>query len=112
MARTISDCSKISVNRAEIEKAVISKIRGKSGRTLEIGCSAAIYRNIFRGDYVGLDLSSLEFPKTDKGSFVVGSGYYLPFIDEAFDFVLCLAVLEHVEHPDMLVREISRVLKV
>ena len=112
MMKAVSDCSQISIPRAETEKAVIPRIRGRSGRILEVGCSSAIYRDVFRGDYVGLDLSCLEFPKTGKGSFIVGSGYYPPFRDEVFDFVLCLAVLEHVKYPDKLVKEISRVLKI
>ena len=110
--KAVSDCSQISIPRAETEKAVIPRIRGRSGRILEVGCSSAIYRDVFRGDYVGLDLSCLEFPKTGKGSFIVGSGYYPPFRDEVFDFVLCLAVLEHVKCPDKFVKEISRVLKI
>ena len=111
--KTVSDCSRISVPRAETEKMVLSRIRGKSGKILEVGCSTAIYRNIFYGDYVGLDLSDLEFPKTDeKHNFLVGTGYNLPFKNGTFDFVLCLAVLEHVKYPDKLVKEISRVLKI
>ena len=109
----VSDHSRISIPRAETEKIVIPKIRGKSGKILEVGCSAAIYRNTFHGDYIGLDLSDLEFPKTDKKhNFLVGTGYNLPFKDRTFDFVLCLAVLEHVKYPDKFVKEISRVLKI
>ena len=75
----VSDCSRISVPRAETEKMVLSRIRGKSGKILEVGCSTAIYRNIFYGNYVGLDLSDLEFPKTDeKHNFLVGTGYSTP----------------------------------
>ena len=89
--KTVSDCSRISIPRAETEKNVISKIRGKSGKILEVGCSAVIYRNIFRGDYIELDPSNLEFLKTDKKhNFLVGTGYNLPFKDRTFDFVLCL----------------------
>ena len=89
--RVASDCSRISVPRAETEKIVLSRIRGKSGKILEVGCSAAIYGNIFHGDYIGLDLSDLEFPKTnEKHNFLVGTGYNLPFKNGTFDFVLCL----------------------
>lgn len=111
--KTVSNCSKISISRAETEKMILSRFHGKSGKILEVGCSTAIYRNIFRGDYIGLDLSNLEFPKTDeKHNFLVATGYNLPFKNGAFDFVLCLFVLEHVKYPDKLVKEVSRVLKI
>lgn len=38
-------------------------------------------------------------------------GYKLPFEDDSFDLVLCSHVIEHVEHPRMLLREIKRVSK-
>jgi ubiquinone/menaquinone biosynthesis C-methylase UbiE len=36
-------------------------------------------------------------------------GYTLPFADKAFDMVYCTHVLEHVEHPRILLRELRRV---
>jgi SAM-dependent methyltransferase len=42
---------------------------------------------------------------------VVCVGEDLPFASEQFDFVLCLAVLEHTKHPWSAVQEILRVLK-
>lgn len=38
-------------------------------------------------------------------------GYELPFEDDVFDVALCSHVLEHVEYPRKLIREISRVSK-
>jgi ubiquinone/menaquinone biosynthesis C-methylase UbiE len=38
-------------------------------------------------------------------------GYYLPFKDTAFDLSVCSHVIEHVEHPRVLLREIGRVSK-
>ncbi|MEM7015788.1 MAG: class I SAM-dependent methyltransferase [Pseudomonadota bacterium] len=42
---------------------------------------------------------------------VRGVGEVLPFVDNSFDAVLSLAVLEHVKDPFLCAREISRVLK-
>ena len=35
----------------------------------------------------------------------------MPFADQAFDFVVCSHVLEHVEHPDAVIAELTRVAK-
>lgn len=40
---------------------------------------------------------------------VEADGQYLPFADGAFDYVICLHVLEHVEKPDFLLKEMMRV---
>jgi hypothetical protein len=42
---------------------------------------------------------------------VVGIGEDLPFVDNQFDFVFCLAVLEHTKRPWLAAREIIRVTK-
>ena len=41
--------------------------------------------------------------------FVIGDALHLPFRDQAFDFVVCSHVLEHVEDPEQMLRELSRV---
>lgn len=44
-------------------------------------------------------------------TFVNADGEHLPFKDEEFDYVICKHVLEHVEHPEQFVKELSRVAK-
>ena len=41
----------------------------------------------------------------------LGDGERLPFPDEAFDFVLCSEVLEHVSAPGRLLEEVARILR-
>jgi len=43
------------------------------------------------------------------GSIVLGSGTQLPFSDASFDVVCEVAVLHHVPHPNMMVKEMLRV---
>lgn len=103
---------RVSASRRQFEEIVLPRIKGKGRMTLEIGCSSAMYRGVFDGFYVGLDITPIEFPESDeKHVFIVGDGCNLPFRDSCFDFVFCDAVLEHIRRPDKVVRETSRVLK-
>ncbi len=43
--------------------------------------------------------------------FVVGDIYNLPFKDDAFEFVICHHVLEHLDDPELAASELSRVAK-
>lgn len=40
---------------------------------------------------------------------VEADGQYLPFADGSFDYVICSHILEHVENPELLIRELTRV---
>ena len=46
-----------------------------------------------------------------KKIFVEADVEHLPFKDKAFDFVFCAHLLEHVEHPDHAIGELTRVAK-
>lgn len=43
--------------------------------------------------------------------FINADGENLPFQDKEFDYVICNQVLEHVEHPEIFIRELVRVAK-
>ena len=58
----------------------------------------------------GRRIISLDI-KAHQGVDVVGDGSALPFGDEAFDGIVCAAVLEHVRDPYGAMREISRVMR-
>lgn len=63
----------------------------------------------------GLDISAYAVKKAKQNAprseIVVGNGEKLPWPDAYFDYVTCLGSLEHYMHPDVGVREISRVSK-
>ncbi len=81
---------------------------------LDVGCGGGRHISAARGlgaRAVGIDMTAQKWPRAVDGpDFVVGDGARLPFIDGAFDRVVCTEVLEHVDDPDACVRELARVL--
>ncbi|MCW5893127.1 MAG: class I SAM-dependent methyltransferase [bacterium] len=86
----------------------LDRLAGASGLdVLDWGCGTADYRRPVESlghRYVGLDASG-------SGADLLGDVHCLPFGDQAFDYVLTNAVLEHVTNPFLAVREVARVLK-
>jgi SAM-dependent methyltransferase len=54
--------------------------------------------------YVGVDY---YWPTVD----ILGDAHALPFVDNTFDFVMAIAVWEHLRFPLLAIREVARVLK-
>lgn len=90
-----------------------SFLDGKS--VLEVGCSPAGRLNSMQQANlrVGLDPLSHEwrhFYPTGI-NIVQGMGEFLPFTENSFDVVLCLNVLDHVDNPRQVLKEMHRCLK-
>ena len=89
---------------------------------LDIGCGNAGQTEYFARDAgraFGLDLHHERLPgfqgklterKISNLSLIGGNGELLPFRNGVFDCVTCFEVLEHVENPGRVLREIRRVL--
>lgn len=71
---------------------------------LVLDCGAGM-RPVYYENVVNYEIAAYD--TTD----VVGVGEYLPFLDNSFDAVLSVAVLEHVRDPMRCASEIARVLK-
>lgn len=100
--------------------AEIEKHFQKPVRLLDIGCGAGLLTNAAakKGHEVtGIDLSanSLSVAKqhdtTQSVHYECANALDLPFAEGTFDVVTAMDVLEHVEHPDTLIQEASRMLK-
>lgn len=72
---------------------------------LEVGAGYFDHTRHFKADVTTFDADPEQHPK------VVGDAHAMPFEDDRFDAVLALALLEHVDDPYQVTREMYRVLK-
>jgi ubiquinone/menaquinone biosynthesis C-methylase UbiE len=87
-------------------------------RVLDMGCGAGYGSSLLQNcsSYLGIDVSesSVESATKSFGSqtvnFRVGDCQHLDLPDQSFDVVVCFEMLEHVENPDLIVREAKRLL--
>ena len=89
-------------------------------RILDIGCGAGFLANelaLHGYEVTGVDASkpALEVARghdsTGTVDYCCGNAYTMAFGDGIFDVVCAMDFLEHVEYPERVVREVSRVLK-
>ncbi len=82
------------------------------GRLIDIGCGNKPYfrpLQSFVDVHIGVDH---ELSIHDKSKFdLVGTAYNIPSENDYFDSALCTAVLEHLEEPELALRECYRILK-
>jgi len=99
----------------QLEAMVRSHITAKS-RVLDLGCGRGGVVELFWRDVdlaAGLDPDSpsLSEHRAPGMPVIRGVGERLPFVDESFDLIVCLWVLEHMQDPAATLREVHRVLR-
>jgi len=95
--------------------SLIKPFLGKEKKLLDLGCGRGLetvtnYKESV-GEAVGLDPTDAVFQNELIHKPVQGSAYEMPLEDNYFDIVVSQQVLEHIEHPEKLFSEVSRVLK-
>jgi SAM-dependent methyltransferase len=76
------------------------------GAMLDVGCGGEPFRDICAHtnlEYVGIDY--------DRAPTMLADAHALPFRSDSFELAISFAVLEHIRHPQVALREIHRVLK-
>jgi len=103
------DFSGVDVPRHLDEQMLSHFPRAGSGNSLalDLGCGSAGHRAVCEHagfGYVGLDFSSYS-------ASLWGDAHALPFRDGSFEFMLSVAVIEHLRFPFVALQEAYRVLK-
>jgi len=79
------------------------------GETLDIGSK---YGLVTKGkDVVALDMIKDYLRLNVHNQKVLGDACNLPFVDKSFTTIVATEILEHLEHPEIAVKEARRVLK-
>jgi len=100
---------------------LLSDLTPVHGRVLDVGCGAgsiakAVKRarpdlEVFGCDISSSALAAAVMPSAEGVDFRLATAERLPFADGELDFVWIFDVLEHVESPEAVLREVARVLR-
>ena len=99
----------------QLEAMVRSHITPRS-HVLDLGCGRGgvvelIWRDVKLAAGLDPDSPSLSEHRATGMPVIRGVGERLPFVEESFDLIVCLWVLEHLKEPANTLREVRRVLR-
>ena len=99
----------------QLEAMVRSHVAPRS-HVLDLGCGRGgvvelIWREVELAAGLDPDSPSLNQHRAAGMPVIRGVGERLPFVDESFDLIVCLWVLEHLKEPAETLREVRRVLR-
>jgi SAM-dependent methyltransferase len=112
----VDHCKQVTAEKCAI--ALMRQLRN-SFRVLDLGCGSGGSIDFFKlhapeAKWVGLDIEDSPEVRSrcrTDGEFHIFDGVHIPFENSSFDLVYCKQVLEHVKSPEILLKEVQRVLR-
>lgn len=98
----------------------IARRIGNKAHILDIGCGGGFLSNPMADagyDVTGIDLSEASLAVAEENDasknvkYLKADAYALPFEDNSFDVACAMDILEHVNNPEILIREAARVVR-
>lgn len=101
---------------------ILSEYKNSNSKLLDLGCGIGLTLSLLAQKFTnsfGCDIDKRALKATKeildevgiKIPLVVYNGGKLPFRDNTFDIVTFIEVIEHVQNPDQVLKEVQRVLK-
>ncbi len=109
MAKLLKNILIYHIHDREFRRAAEAHLKG---RLIDIGCGTKPYEQLlapYIDEHIGVDHEHTFHDKSNID--LIGTAYEIPSDDSSFDSAVCTAVLEHLEEPEMALRECNRVLK-
>ena len=100
-----------------VAKELHARFAGRALRILDIGCGGGFLSNYLAAQghtVIGIDLAADALKvahlhdASGRAEYVEGDAYRLPFPNDSFDVVCSMDFLEHVEEPELAIREAAR----
>lgn len=96
----------------EFLKWAIKKYHINKGRLLDFGCGEKPYAPLFHvEEYIGMDVEISGHSNEDKKADIYYNGENIPCNNEEFDYILTNQVFEHIEKIDVVMKELSRIIR-
>ena len=74
--------------------------------SLDIGCGAGFFEDTISRGHINIDILK---PKQKINNFVLCDAHFLPFSKNIFDKIFIVDVIEHLENPVKVLKELNRV---